>query len=1134
MKVLINKLFIIFICSFFLFCLFPPFSVQALTPGALVYRTSGEGKMYGYNSNQLLEVENGVLKHIYPGHVGIYIGKENGEDYIVEALADGIVKTPAKNFVNESLGEEFLGAKMPIEAGFTERLKAVKIAKNLAEKNLGYDFNFKKQKGARDGDWTCVGLVEKIYESAGITNPNNLAALEYDPDYYAVNITPDNFDNKSEINKDGDCFSREMEFSKISRRSNLLLPLPEIIGFNAGREYKGERYFFLPYTQFLQSSLRNEPVDIVLSSFFNDKEIRGKFSALGLILRWSLVNNPLSSLRNVADKVSSGLKKIVSSLFGSSSGQEIILADQQISNNNFLDEDSASKVTINKADGDYHKENDNFLFQDKEETDENIDKDLEDIVTINYQDQEKSLEVEKVISEKDEEISINEVKIAMEEESKIKTGTTPVINKLIASDSDNNEQKNNYQVENSDLPEILPISKIISGIKPTDIPEPDLSPQATNSPPSPTALINKIYSTGMNDFIELYNPTDYDFDLAESGFRIEKTKTADNPSIAIRIGDDKDGLYPGGTVIKARGYYLIVRDDASNFFLSKADAISTRSEFGWTGNGYTLYLGKGPISSSSDEDIIDAVGFGNATYFRGLGSALEIPDNYFLKRINDSADNSLDFNLAVSNDPSIVWDDYIDFNESEDNNDNQNNDEQVDDEEEEIDDEEEEIDDEEEKENNDQSGDSNQVPADFSAYSFPEPIQSEGISDLWHFSQCYGEQFFSVGRFDCSIEIGGRYPIFTPELSSDIDLKQFTISFYYRDSKLMSSASPSLILKLRNENGQEVKIMLQPKLLQIDGLPNSDWRYYKAPVFSEENKAWRHFALVVDKENNYWSVYFNGQETYRHDFVQSLPSDFSYLEISGSMGSVSLDELAIWHRSLSAEEIALYWQTSAPFTPIKAREQQQPANLKYFWDFNEGHELINEGGGLEAVDSVSDLVMNLPPNSWIWRGSENTGIVSNWGKDISLDFPVSLASKDMSLAFWWRSQFYPKEGRSLISLLYNEGSKLGFAPCQYRRSFYFNDMYGIFSEGKDVDLPYDDNWHHFVLTYDSYRYQLKMYVDGQEKRSIPFYWIKDGEEPDSLLIASQLNSVELDDLGVWEGVLTSGQVAKLYQNSLVN
>ena len=61
-------------------------------------------------------------------------------------------------------------------------------------------------------------------------------------------------------------------------------------------------------------------------------------------------------------------------------------------------------------------------------------------------------------------------------------------------------------------------------------------------------LINEIFSQGKNDWIELYNPLEEDIDLKEGGYRLEKTKTAENPSIMIRIGNEDDGYYPNGTI----------------------------------------------------------------------------------------------------------------------------------------------------------------------------------------------------------------------------------------------------------------------------------------------------------------------------------------------------------------------------------------------------------------------------------------------------------------------------------------------------------------------------------------------------------------------------------------------------------
>ena len=197
-KKLIFQLGLIFVWLWYLLL---PQTVFALTPGALIYRTTSQGKMFGYTTDKLLEISNGILTGINPGHVGIYVGQgEDGEHYVVEALAGGVVKTPAKYFVNEEEGEKLLGVKIPQYASDLERFKAVKIAESLVGKKLGYDFDFKKQKGPGNGDWTCVGLVEKVYESAGISNPNNLKHLEYNPNFYAVDITPDGFDNQSVIN----------------------------------------------------------------------------------------------------------------------------------------------------------------------------------------------------------------------------------------------------------------------------------------------------------------------------------------------------------------------------------------------------------------------------------------------------------------------------------------------------------------------------------------------------------------------------------------------------------------------------------------------------------------------------------------------------------------------------------------------------------------------------------------------------------------------------------------------------------------------------------------------------------------------------------------------------------------------
>ncbi len=492
-----------------------PIKAEALEPGTLLYRTSSDAKVYGKNADYLIESSYGVANKVNSGHVGIYVGKVDGIDYVVEALGDGIVKTPAAYFVNLEQGEEFLGAKIPRLANPWQRAKAVSIAKSLAERGFSYDINFKEQKGPLSGQWTCVGLAEKIYESANALYPERLSALEYDKEKYAVDITKDAYDNFSIYNNQGDVFSTVFEFSKINRQKNTILPLPELIGFNAGKEVAGERYIFLPYTQFLQSSLKETPVNIKISSHFRSSDIRGKSSTLKTAITWSLINNPVSSVKKIVNDLSTLFTK---------------------------------KTTEEKV--------------------AEIDK--------------KDLEAKTIgVKDYDLELDYEENEIVAKEEGLTDEGLS--------------------------------------------------------------LLISKVSAEGLDDYIELYNYGSFDINLAESGVRLHKAYQSENFPIILRFNEEADFQLNTSLVIKPQSRFLIVRDKASAELKSRADVIALRPSFAWTGNGYTLYLAKGVVSSDSDEDILDKVGFGEAKYFYQK-PAIEIIENFVLARKGSHQNTKHNFN----------------------------------------------------------------------------------------------------------------------------------------------------------------------------------------------------------------------------------------------------------------------------------------------------------------------------------------------------------------------------------------------------------------------------------------------------------------------------------------------------------
>ncbi|MFA5886555.1 MAG: LamG-like jellyroll fold domain-containing protein [Patescibacteria group bacterium] len=1281
---------ILFISGLIGGALMPSFCL-AMSPGTLLFRTSQDAKMYGYSADPLIYAEKGIVKNIYSGHVGVYIGRENGVDYIVEAMGGGIVKTPAKYFVNRAEGETFLGARLPRGVTHSQQAKVVALAKSLVSHSLAYDFDFKHQKGPGSGEWTCVGLTEKLYESANISNPNNLASLEYEPAYYAINITPDGFDNKSVVNAAGDCFSRNQEFSKIARRRDLIIPAPELLGFDVGLEYQGDRYVFLPYTQFLQPSLDSVPTDITIASSFSGNEIRGPINTKMLVLRWSLVNNPISSFKIIVGgfkDLSSALliksKELANNLsqkfFNSDKSDVVLLSDEENEKNVAWSDSLAKSPTATTSP--------RIALVNKAEPGKNI---------VSPVSQTIKATTTPVASVK---ISTSTVKVRPIVKNQA-ASTTKIISSSAAASSSASQASSSILHRSNSSPSS--VSNSIGQNKVNTNLNISTSAATSLEQPNNLALINKIYSTADNYWVELYNPTDHDFDLAAAGYRLEKTKTAADPSLIIRIGNSSDASYPGGTIIKAHGKYLIVASDAKDFYRNKADALVSRNDFSWTGSGYTLYLGNGAISSSIDSNIIEAVGFGSqANYFEGTGPAPEIKDNYILNRIATSGNNNSDFNLIASDDPEVIiaasiisanntatssnniastspaastspiiistsstsslatstdnnpddenastteivdWrklaliskiystgnNDWIElfnasnqdldlalaeyrleksktatdpslllrFNNTEDAlypggtiikanssylivrddassyyksqadaialrdefswtgsgytvylgngaissgtdsniidlvgfgseasrfqgaapalsiNDNYilnriatsgNN-----------------------------NLDFNLIPSDdpeiassSSAidtsflFSPPVPVESAGLTDLWHFDECYGAGNWGVGFFDCAREIGFTYDKLVGSLHQAADLNNFSVSFYYR----RSYDYPRLNLRFYNSLDTQFILTMEPDYITITGLPESRERYYMTVPFDNE---WHQATLVINQASDYWALYIDGQEMIMTSFLArlSLMTDF---EVSGNCGSVLFDELAFWNRPLPMAEIYSYYAIAVPFSPIVARPPQKIAALVNLWKFE-------EDTGTVARDSLEGLEFNMPQAIWTGRHHDNYAIQTIYGQNFTAAFKEPIKSQDLSLAFWWRNSAYPNGGRADIYLrggTNNETNLFSLLMDYYRLGFWFNGSQNVLSEGINEFIPYDNLWHHLALVYDSYRYKLSFYVDGQERASTALVWIKPSEEIKSLKITSSSDGSEIDDLSIYTGALSPVQIEDIYLNT---
>jgi len=132
--------------------------------------------------------------------------------------------------------------------------------------------------------------------------------------------------------------------------------------------------------------------------------------------------------------------------------------------------------------------------------------------------------------------------------------------------------------------------------------------------PEKSILISEFQVEGEtvdDDWVELYNPNDETVCL--SSWSIQKASSTGNIS-RIKI-------FSNSAAIPAKGYFLVANNKASQEILDLADmtasGLQLSSEFA---GGNTIYLvrKKDEISSGSDPDIIDKVGYGLAKDFKIL------------------------------------------------------------------------------------------------------------------------------------------------------------------------------------------------------------------------------------------------------------------------------------------------------------------------------------------------------------------------------------------------------------------------------------------------------------------------------------------------------------------------------------
>jgi hypothetical protein len=237
--------------------------VLALQRGAILYHTSKGDTIYGRTDALELPCSTIQIAHreMKSGHVGLYIG--NGR--IIHAVSPMVEETASENFIPQSDLDEgcrYLGAKVPIDFDNPavwpeERVDQLIL---LAREQVGayYDIQFRHQKGPYDDGFTCVGLVEYLYEHPDIDY--NITPEGYYPGVGAGKTYTQTYN--CEWTGWGDwegenTFAEQVEFSSFEHPAADLL--------NVGMVHEDRRYMFFPYTQYLQATTVAVETDVPVS-----------------------------------------------------------------------------------------------------------------------------------------------------------------------------------------------------------------------------------------------------------------------------------------------------------------------------------------------------------------------------------------------------------------------------------------------------------------------------------------------------------------------------------------------------------------------------------------------------------------------------------------------------------------------------------------------------------------------------------------------------------------------------------------------------------------------------------------------------------------------------------------------------
>jgi hypothetical protein len=425
-------------------------------------------------------------------------------------------------------------------------------------------------------------------------------------------------------------------------------------------------------------------------------------------------------------------------------------------------------------------------------------------------------------------------------------------------------------------------------------------------------------------------------------------------------------------------------------------------------------------------------------------------------------------------------------------------------------------------------------PPDVPPFTMMPGFDKSDIYRLWSFSECQGTStpdmiskyvhnrlettnFWEIGRWGCGQRL--PYPfegVWQAQLNPVLSGENFTLLFSYKGTDDYSHPY-FRFHNIADETGLSVDLFAS--MVEFHGFPGLEGRYEQNTGM---NNTWRQVALVWNAKESYWALYLDGQEKFFQNF-NGLAPGFDLLQLGAIAGLTVVDDIALWQRALSAQEIAEIWLVNQPLNPQVATIAPPATSLKHFWNFN-------EVSGNIAHDSISSLNWELPVGSIVYDGLRGKAL-KNPGSDESsmyyLNIP-NLTKNNFSFSWWQQNNMeLPYAGRLHLRLEGSEKFLAEFTVDNSRQRLNTGDWDYVWGEG-DAVVTNDNLWHHFALVYDDYNYRWQFFVDGEMKLTDYRLPIMNSNVIDRLSLRSSVFDYRLDNFKIWQGALSPAQVLGEY------